>query len=65
MQGEVDCLAQECPLLEQMYLGVGTSPLEVRDLDTFTGFKHLKTVYKGEALKLGSNKKKSLCQMLK
>jgi hypothetical protein len=37
-------------MLESLYLGVGTSPLEVRDLDMFRGFKHLKTVYIGEAL---------------
>jgi len=54
LQGEVDCIAQECPLLEHLYLGVGTSPLEVKDLDTFAGFKHLKTIYIGEAFKWNS-----------
>jgi len=49
LQGEIDTICQECPLLEHLYLGVGSSPLEVRNLDTFTGFKHLKTVYIGEA----------------
>jgi len=51
LQGEVDCLARECPLLEHLYLGVGTSPLEVKDIDTFVGFKHLKTIFIGEAFK--------------
>jgi len=54
LQGEVDCLAKECPLLEHLYLGVGTSPLEIKDFNTFTGFKHLKTVYIGEAFKWSS-----------
>ena len=54
MQGEIDELAQECPVLEHLHLQVGTSPLEIRDLDTFTGFKHLKTVYVGEAFKWDS-----------
>jgi len=49
LQGEIDCLSKNCPILESLYLGVGTSPLEVRDLDMFKGFKHLKTVYIGEA----------------
>ena len=50
LQGEIDCLSTNCPMLECLYLGgVGTSPLEVRDLDKFRGFKNLKTVYFGEA----------------
>eukprot|EP00092_Neocalanus_flemingeri_P021706 GFUD01023544.1.p1 GENE.GFUD01023544.1~~GFUD01023544.1.p1 ORF type:complete len:555 (+),score=144.65 GFUD01023544.1:186-1850(+) len=49
LQGEVDCLALECPVLEHLYLGVGTSPLEIRDMQAFTGFMQLKTIYIGEA----------------
>jgi len=53
-QGELDLLSRECPKLTNLYLGIGTSPLEIRDIETFAGFPHLKTAYIGEAFKWSS-----------